>query len=280
MRIAKLLVQSLLAAFGAVWLVLEAYYSLANTAPDNRIGFSGLLVMSLVLGVAWFILDGLFFAGYLKQSIEIRSNAFDTSIQIVFADLFSQNGFKAVSVNEFFDSTVDGDHVSEDSLHGIMLKRYWGGNISDWDKQVAEELKSIQPNEVVADRPTPGKPNRYPIGTTVKASTNSQDFLCVAIASTDVETLQASANSDDLHKALRGLLCKARIVCSGDTLNIPLLGSGLARTGIKPNIIVDLILLTIFEESKKQKITNHIRIVLPKNMRKRIDLTAIQKDWR
>ena len=280
MRIAKLLMQSLLAAFGAVWLVLEAYYSLVNTFPDNRIGFSRLLVISLVLGVAWFILDGLFFAGYLKQSIEIRSNAFDTSIQIVFADLFSQNGFKAVSVNEFFDSTVDGDHVSGNSLHGIMLKRYWGRNISDWDKQIAEELKSIEPDKVIADRPTPGKPNRYLLGTTVKVSTSGQDFLCVAIASTDTETLQASASSDDLRRALQGLLYKARIVCSGDALNIPLLGSGLARTGIKPNIIVDLILLTIFEESKKQKITNDIRIVLSKNMRKRIDLTTIQRDWR
>lgn len=280
MQNAKLLIQSLLAAFGAVWLVLEAYYGLTNTAPDSRIGFWGFLIISLALGAAWFLMDGLFFAGHLKRSIEIRSNAFDTTVKILFADLFNQDGWKAISVNEFFDSTVDEAHVAQNSLHGKMLKTYWGGNTDDWDQQVAKDVNNIQSVTLEPERSAPGKPNKYPIGTTAKASINSQDFLCVAIASTDTETLQASASSDDLNKALRGLLTKARITCSGRPLNIPLVGSGLARTGIKPNIIVDLILLAIFEESKKRKITNEIRIILPKNMRKIIDLSTIQKDWR
>jgi len=76
------------------------------------------------------------------------------------------------------------------------------------------------------------------------------------------------------------LLGMARTVCSGRPLNLPLMGSGLARTGVKPNIIVDLLLLAIFEESRKRKITNHIRVILPKTMRDRIDLTTIQKDWK
>jgi len=101
----------------------------------------------------------------------------------------------------------------------------------------------------------------------------------VALTQTDTKTLQASASLDDLHKALRGLLQKARTTCSGETLSIPLLGSGLARIGIKPNIIVDLILLAIFEESKNEKIMNEIRIVLPKQLRSQIDLTTLQKDW-
>ena len=67
---------------------------------------------------------------------------------------------------------------------------------------------------------------------------------------------------------------------SPNALNIPLMGSGLARTGFKPNIIVDLILLAVFEESKLQKITNEIRIVLPAHQRKTIDLSTIQKDWK
>ena len=38
--------------------------------------------------------------------------------------------------------------------------------------------------------------------------------------------------------------------------------------------------LAIFEESRARKITNHVRIVLPKSTKKRIDLATIQKDWR
>ena len=69
-------------------------------------------------------------------------------------------------------------------------------------------------------------------------------------------------------------------MCAGAALNIPLLGSGLSRTGIKLNILVDLIMMVIFEESKKAKVTEEIRIILPKNKTKEIDLNTLQKDWR
>ena len=122
MQTIKLFVQSLLAAFGAMWLALGPYYELADVAPDSRIGFSTFCVLSLACGVAWFCVDGFLLDGYLKRSITITSNAFDTPIKVLFGDLFEQNGWKAISVNEYFDSAVDGDHVSERSLHGAMLK--------------------------------------------------------------------------------------------------------------------------------------------------------------
>jgi len=174
---------------------------------------------------------------------------------------------------------VDDIHVAENSLHGTMLSQFWRHNVLDFDRQIASQLANTKPKKTVSNRPHPGKPNRYAIGTTAIATTGNHSFLCVALTHTDIETLQSSAGSDDLHAALRGLLQKARQSCSGQVLNVPLIGSGLARTGIKPNIIVDLILLAIFEESKREKITNQIRIVLPKPMRKRIDLATLQKDW-
>lgn len=272
------LAQSLLGGIGLVWLFLGAYYEL-GPATAEKVGFFTFLLIGLLIGAIWFLIDGLLVSGFLKQSIEITSNAIDAPITVMFGDLFDQDGCKAVSVNEFFDSAVDDKHVSTNTLHGLMLTKCWAGNTADWDSQIAQELSGIQPREVVT-RPAPGKADRYAVGTTASVSRNGHDFLCVAVTKTCTESLEASATSDDLQHAVRGLLCKARTVCSGRPLNIPLLGSGLARTGIKPNIIVDLILLAIFEESRTRKITNHIRIVLPKGMRNRIDLTTIQKDWR
>lgn len=273
------LAQSVLSGIGLVWLFLEAYYGL-TPADGQALGFLPFLAIGITLGVAWFIVDGLFVSGFLRWSIEVTSNAIDVPVTILFGDLFAQDGCKAISVNEFFDSTVDEKHVASNTLHGLMLTGYWAGNIGNWDKQVADELSDTEPAEVVDSRPPPGKPNRYPIGTTASVSRNGHDFLCVAVTRTCVKSLEASATSNDLQHAARNLLTKARTVCSGRPLNIPLLGSGLARTGIKPNIIVDLLLLAIFEESKTRKITNHIRIVLPPALRKRIDLTTIQKDWK
>ena len=274
----KHLGQSLFSGLGFVWLFFEALYGLTEV-NQSRIGFITYISIGVVVGVIWFIIDGLCFSGFLRKSIEITSNAIDVQITIMFGDLFDQDGFKAVSVNEFFDSAVNEKHVASSSLHGLMLKKYWAGNTKDWDDQVAKDLSSIQPEDSL-DRPSPGKPKRYALGTTALVSSEKHDFLCVALAKTCLESLEASATSDELQYAVRGLLCKARSVCAGQPLNIPLLGSGLARTGIKPNIIIHLLLLAIFEESKIRKITNHIKIVLPKRMWNRIDLITIQRDWR
>lgn len=271
--------QSLLGGIGVLWLFLETQTALCPKAPVE-LCFWLFLSIGAVIGIIYFLIDGLWFTGFLKRSIEITSNAIDSSITVMFGDLFAQDGYKAISVNEFFDSAVDNKHVAANTLHGIMLKQFWPGNTADWDRQVNEELSGISPIETVATRPSPGKHGRYPLGTTASVSMKENKFLCVALANTDTESLQASATSDELQHAIRGLLSKARTICSGQPLNIPLMGNGLARTGIKPNIIVDLLLLAIFEESKKSKITEKIRIILHKSMKKNINLSTIQQDWR
>ncbi len=271
----KLFLTSTFAGVGFLLTFVGAYHALQ---PEKlSCGFWCLVFWGVLFGFVCFLIDGLLFGGFLKNKIVIDSNAFNEKIEVLFGDIFAQQGWKAIGVNEYFDSIVDDRHVSAKSLHGQMLNNCWGSNSQDWDNQIATDLKSIKPEEVSV-RPKPGKGTKYEIGTTAKAVTNSQKFLCVALANTNIETLQASANSMSFQKALRCMLVKAREVCSGEDLNIPLLGSGPSKTGIKHNIIVDLIVLAIFEESKKEKITDRIRIILPEGMK--IKLTNILEDWR
>jgi len=270
--------RALLEGIAVVWLFLEPFCGLMPS-DAARPGYFCFLIPGLLAGVIWFFIDGVWVAGFLKRSIEITSNAVDTPITVLFGDVFKQTGCKAISVNDFFDSAVDNRHVAEHSLHGGMLTRYWAGNVCEWDCQVSQGLAATCPVETIDTRTAPGKKSRYPIGTTVCVSRNGDEFLCVALTKTDVQTMEVSATPDDLQHAVHGLLCKARTVCAGRPLNIPLIGSGLARTGVKPNVIVELILLAIFEESKVRKITNEIRIVLPENMQKRIDLAGIERNW-
>lgn len=270
--------RALLSGIGLVWLFLEAYYGLGP--PDiQKLSFFPFLCFGLMVGGVWFIVDGIAVAGFLKRSISISSNALDTSITVMFGDIFTMDGCKAISVNDFFDSVVDEKHVASNTLHGRMLTRCWAGNTSDWDAQISKDLSNTMPVEVV-NRLAPGKSNRFAVGTTAYVSIMANEFLCVALTRTCTKTMETSANSDDLQHAVRGLLSKARTVCAGQPLNIPLIGSGLARTGIKPNIIIHLVLLAIFEESRDRKVTNNIRIVLPAALKNRIDLSTIQKDWR
>ena len=80
--------------------------------------------------------------------------------------------------------------------------------------------------------------------------------------------------------AIRGMLQRARAVCSNEPLYIPLMGSGLARVGIKNAILVDLILAAIFEESQQSKVTESISIILRDEKYSEVNLGAISRDWK
>ena len=62
-------------------------------------------------------------------------------------------------------------------------------------------------------------------------------------------------------------------------LSILLMGSVLSWVGIKANILVWLILNAIFKETKKNKVLDEIRIVLPKEEVSELNLASPQKIW-
>ena len=266
--------RSVFATLGMFWLIIEPIIGLTGKSID--LTYWQLFGWSAAFGIIWLIIDGIWFSGFLKHSIEIKSNGFDTRIVIKFGDIFQEEGWRAIAVNDFFDSIVDDRFVSSKSLHGILLQKYWAGNIDDWNRQVDQQLTDTPFSS--EDR-SEGNQKRFTLGTTAAFRKDGNKFLCVALSRTDISNQEAKASSSDLHQAVRGLLQKARSVCGDEPLSIPLMGSGLSRVGIKNNILVDLILTAIFEETKNNKVTSEIRIVLPKDKASEINLASLQKDW-
>lgn len=265
---------SFFTSLGIVWMIFEAYMSF--TGKGSIISYQQYLLIAAIVGFIWMIIDGMFLSGFLRTSISIKSNGFDTNIVVKYGNLFDQDGWKAIAVNDFFDSQVDENHIASNTLHGYTLKTYWGGNIDDWNQQVTSDLSNTTSK---TKRRSSGKRELYPVGTTAIAKKDEMKMLFVALTHTDLNTLETKSDTVDLNHALQGLLRKARTVCANETLNIPLMGSGLSRIGIKNNILVDLILTVIFEETKQSKITNEIRIILPSEKINEISLHHIQKDW-
>lgn len=181
-----------------------------------------------------------------------------------------------MGVNDFFDSIVDEDLVSSKSLHGHIINTYWSNAHKDWQAQVNASLRNVQPTK--ENRPK-GNNRRFPIGTTGCASTNSNKFLFVALGRTDASNNVTTASAETLICAIRGMLTKARAVCSYEPLSIPLMGSGLARIGIKASVLVDLILAAILEETKQGKVTGTITIILPADKEGEINLQSYARSW-
>lgn len=268
------IVRSILIAMGLFWLPIEAFEGLSNT--DATLPFGCFVALSIIGGIGFYFLDGHYLTGFLKNRVEIKNHGFDTEIFVEFTDLFEQEGWKAVGVNDFFDSIVDEDLVSSKSLHGHIIRTFWPDNRDTWQKQINSSLKSEQPTK--ESRPK-GNNRRYPIGTTGCATVDDNKFLFVALGRTDSSNNVTTASAETLISAVRGMLTKARAVCSYEPLSIPLMGSGLARVGIKTSVLVDLILAAVLEETKQGKVTGTITVVLPATKKGEINLQNYARNW-
>lgn len=268
------LIRSILGSFGAIFLSLEAY----EVLTDGNVSMPFLLffVLGIVPGVVVFLVDGLYVDGFLRHEVIIPNPGSDTKISVKFGDLLARDGWKAVGTNDFFDSVVDEDLVSSKSLHGHVLTKYWPNNRDDWERQVSASLRSK-----AGERESRSKGNRlrYPIGTTVRACTEHQKFLFVALGRADPNTNVTQANAEMLICAVRGLVAEARAACSMEPLSIPLMGSGLSRVGIKDSVLIDLIITAILEESRLGKVTERINIILPESKARNINLKNHIRNW-
>lgn len=270
------LLRSILGSFASIFLLLEAIEVL--DLGNISLCLIQFIAIVLVPGIVVFLVDGFLVSGFLKSEVEIPNSVNDTTIKVKFGDLFKQDGWKAIAVNDFFDSRVDEVLVSSKSLHGQVLNTYWEDNRTDWTKQVASSLNGLAAKLEKRSKGN-GNKSRYPIGTTARAISGEQKFLFVSLGETNLSNNETSANAEMLISAVRGMLAEARAACSMDPLIIPLMGTGLARIDTKESVILDLIITAVLEESRNGRVTGEICIVLPERLNKKINLKNSVRNW-
>jgi hypothetical protein len=254
-------------AFSVMWTLTEG---LTYFVPGIQI--KGLVALGVI------ILISISYA--LKQvwkpsKIEIKVSNSNTTIEVVFGDLFQQDGIRAIAVNEFFDSKI-GRPVSDKSLHGIFLKKCFGGHPEPFDKQANAQLKGIKSNEV---EKVEGKTRSYPIGASVLITVDQDRYLAFAFAKTDPETCKAYSDVTMMWVALHQMWQRARIESSGNALNLPLVGSGLSGLGLPTRDLLNLIILSAITETKAKQVTHKIRIVLHRDRFEELDLRDVKQHW-
>jgi len=197
------------------------------------------------------------------------------SIEIVFGDIFAQDGVAAIPVNEYFDSEI-GLPVSAKSLHGVFLKRCFGGHGDAFDRQVAHALANKA--DAVVQRPQ-GKTARFRLGTSATIEAAGRRYLAFAFAKTDIDTCKARADVPQMFTALTGLWRAARAELGGDALNLPVVGSGLSGVGLPVRDLVNIIVLSFLDETKRQVVAHKLRIVLTWDRHSEIDLRDVKRYW-
>lgn len=198
-----------------------------------------------------------------------------TSISIEFNDMFSVDGCKVISVNEFFDSEI-GDPVSPASLHGYFLQKVLGGHSMPMDDAVSNIPRECLIENITR---TKGKTNRFKLGTSIEVIHSDTKYFLFALCKTD-SNYKAYCTPSLMLEALDGLWKFVRHKHNGRDVVVPLIGSKLAGVGLAPPQLLDLIIISIIQATKSQELSTNIKIVLLPSLLEDIDLRKIKQQWR
>jgi len=234
---------------------------------EGPFAFTVVILLSVVFGLK---------KVWKPSTADIKIANTNTTIEVIFGDLFAQDGIRAIAVSEFFDSKL-GKPVSDSSLHGIFLKKCFGGHPEPFDKQVDEQLRDAAWTNIAKSE---GKSKCYPIGTSVLIMVDKDRYIAFAFAKADPDTCKAYSDVTMMWVALSELWQRVRIESGGSPINLPLVGSGLSGLGLPTRDLLNLIILSAITETKAKQITQKIRIVLHRDRFDDLDLREVQAHWK
>ena len=156
------------------------------------------------------------------NKIDINIEGSEVTIKV--GDIFSESGFKAIAFNEYFDTIVDNKIISENSLNGIFVKKYFGDQVSELDSHIdnypfdESEKRDLNTERVV------GKKLRYQIGSICVY----KDFLLAAFTKFDNNN-KAVITMPEYLEFLINFWDKVNNVYGQQSVATPIFGSGITR---------------------------------------------------
>ena len=253
-------------AYGVLWTIVK---SIGTFFPNLKIdGYWYAIIVVIASG------SGLWRA-WPRNHVELRVPASDSSLEIRFGNIFDGGGVVVIPVNEYFDGEL-GDHVSERSLHGQFIQCVLGGQSQSFYDLINKDLKSVPSKQMKRES---GRCAKYPIGTVARADIRDKRYLLVALSRTNIKTLKASATVHELWDCLAGTWQGVRNYSGGNSVKVPLFGSGLSGVGLSHKFLIDLIAMSFLYYTKEEKIADKVTLVLPSKLKGEIDLVATRRSW-
>lgn len=205
------------------------------------------------------------------------------SISIIKGDLFSyvlgrrskKIKIVVIPVNTSFDTHVTTKAekepyplVSRNTLHGELLYRLSVKGIKEenLNKRIREELKI---NGLISGKETT---IHLPVGTIASLDINNAIVYLLAISKFDSKN-NAHSTQEEIRTAIERLIEYYDQKGQGYDLYIPLIGTGMSRAGLDYQDSLDLLMLTLLNNS--EKIHGEINIIVQPNV---IKMLTIQKE--
>lgn len=218
----------------AIGKILEGLVSVFKSICLLLLVFAILFVLSFIVLSLWLC---------LKNSFEVFSTD-KHAVYIHFGDLFdnkivndkSEHKRIVINVNRCFDTIVNNELISEKTLHGKVFKNlYEERKFTEESLQVAiyHSLQDYDFITIPQEEKRQGNLKRYDIGTVAKIDdSNTKSYFLLAMSTFD-KNLNAHTTKQDFVLAIQRLIEYCDRNSQGFPVLMPLLGSGLSRTGLE-----------------------------------------------
>ena len=264
------IVNQALFLLGAIWLLIsliQFFFPLQNLIPQASSAFWFVFTGSLVVAIFSTIPP----INFLET---IRGK--DISIRIVVGNIFNQPGDIVVPSNSTFDTILQDEFISPNSIQGQLAEREYD-KIEYLDQEIENQLQNITPIKTL-NRPA-SKKKQYEIGTIIKLSHRSKfKSYWMALANVN-EHGKPDGKFENLQICLETLWRYIGEKGHMTRLIMPVLGSG--KTGINENrfTILKEIIFSFVAMSKELKITEELVIcVHPSDItNERINMYELRK---
>ncbi|MGJ3242642.1 MAG: macro domain-containing protein [Opitutales bacterium] len=237
----KVGIQTVLATFGAIWLLVESldFFNIYKQDQYGAYAFWWILIVSVVLAI---------FLRRPVRSIEIRFPEKDCCLGVRIGDIFDATGAVVVSTNTQFECDVAGGKISPESLQGQFTARYFTGDQETLIKTIREGLEEAE-----------GPP--YPMGTVVPVNTHGKTFYFVAMANLN-EKGTASTTMKDLETALSSLWRYVRESGELQELVVPVIGTARGRLRLPRKKVIEKITESFVDASSDAKFTDRLIVMI------------------
>ena len=206
---------------------------------------------------------------------EINLDIEGSKVTVKAADIFEQSGLKTIAFNEYFDTQVDDKIISNESLNGIFIKRYFPTSPADLDDHI--EKYQFDNNEIIGENVDRrfGKKVRYSIGTICVY----KEYLLAAFSKFD-EGNKAVLTMPEYLEFLINFWDKVNKVYAQKSVCVPVFGSGITRIREHKNIsdeeLLKIMLWTFRISEMRFKYPAKLTIIIHKDKIDKINLLDIK----
>ncbi|GHV49083.1 hypothetical protein FACS189499_09840 [Clostridia bacterium] len=249
--------------YGTVFSILATilgvggFDSLLPTISSKVTGVLIFLIFSYIIALLWTVQIS-------KVIISIGNNK---NISIEFGDLFDGQSV-IIPVNRYFDTLVNEDVISRNSIAGQFIEKYFPGNVVELNTLIDQKLSTLSPELTTK---TLGKNKAYPIGTIVVLNHSGKNFYLIASTDVDLTTNSTcSCNDEILGCSIRSLLNSLNHNANMDDVYMPVIGTGLSRMQKDVKTVLEYIISVIKMSEIPWRC--HIHIIIRKKDKGNINL--------